>query len=91
MLRLHYVTGDHGNHGSGHRGQNLVTVRHVGEQGRQTLLAVVAGIFFNLSRFATISHGPQGKLRNIAGHFIGQLINQSQLTIHKGLPVVNLK
>ena len=33
MLRLHYVTGDHDVHVSGHCGQNLVIARQLGGTG----------------------------------------------------------
>ena len=72
MLRLHYVTGDHDVHVSGHCGQNLVIVRQRGGTGSTNVARCGRWDFFNLSRFATISHGPQGKLRNITCHFIGQ-------------------
>ena len=46
MLGIHYVPGGHGNHVSGHRGQNGMDVRQRGGTGwatRQAVIAVDAG------------------------------------------------
>ena len=42
MLGLHYVPGGHGNHVSGHRGQNGMDVRQRGGTGWATWQAVIA-------------------------------------------------
>ena len=68
MPRLHYVPGGHGNHVSGHRGQNGMDVRPRGRTGWANVtvrVAVDAGPdFLTVKKFATVV---TVRMRNLVG------------------------